>query len=63
MGQTGNDLAEYGNDNIEDASDATLVYRIIDGMRKRGFSEEEIEKISWKNFYDKYNDLIAIKGE
>ena len=56
-------LAEYGNDNIEDASDATLVYRIIDGMRKRGFSEEEIEKISWKNFYDKYNDLIAIKGE
>ncbi len=56
-------LAEYGNDNIEDVSNATLVYNIIDGMRTRGYTEEEIEKISWKNFYDKYHDLIAIKGE
>ena len=56
-------LAEYGNDNIGDASNATLVYKIIDGMRSRGYSEEKIEKISWKNFYDKYNDLLFIKGE
>lgn len=56
-------LSEYGNDNISDVSNATLVYRIVEGMRNRGYSEEKIEKICWKNFYNKYKDLLYIKGE
>lgn len=56
-------LSEYGNDNISDVANATLVYRIVEGMRNRGYSEERIEKICWKNFYNKYKDLLYIKGE
>lgn len=56
-------LSEYGNDNISDVANATLVYRIVEGMRSRGYSEERIEKICWKNFYNKYKDLLYIKGE
>ena len=56
-------LSEYGNDNIEDVANATLTYRIVEGMRNRGYSEERIEKICWKNFYNKYQDLLFIKGE
>lgn len=56
-------LSDYGNDNIMDVANATLVYRIVDVMRERGYSEEKIEKITWSNFYNKYKDLIMIKGE
>ena len=56
-------LSNYGNDNIVDVANATLVYRIVDAMRERGYSEEDIEKITWSNFYNRFKDLIMIKGE
>ena len=56
-------LSDYGNDNINDVSDATLVYRIVDAMRERGYSEVDIEKVTWSNFYNKYKDLIQIKAK
>ncbi len=51
-------LIEFPNSNIEDVSDATKAYRIIEGLRERGYSEEDIEKICYKNFYDRYKDKI-----
>ena len=35
-------LSEFPNSNIVDVPDATKAYRIIDGMRRRGYSEEDI---------------------
>ena len=56
-------LSEFPNDNIIDVPNATKAYRIIEGMRKNGYSEEEIEKICWSNFYHRYQDKIVLKGE
>lgn len=56
-------LSDYGNDNIMDVANATLVYRIVDAMRERGYSDEDINRITWSNFYNKYKDLLYIKGE
>ena len=56
-------LSNYGNDNIVDVANATLVYRIVDAMRERGYTERDIEKITWSNFYNRFKDLIMIKGE
>lgn len=52
-------LSEFPNSNIEEVSDATKAYRIIDGLRDRGYTEEEIEKICYKNFYERFKDKIA----
>ncbi|MDD3107564.1 MAG: membrane dipeptidase [Bacilli bacterium] len=56
-------LSEFPNDNIIDVPDATKAYRIVEGMRKRGYSEEEIEKICWSNFYNRYKNKVVLKGE
>ena len=56
-------LSEFPNDNIVDVPNATKAYRIIDGMRKNGYSEEEINKICWGNFYNRFKDKIMLKGE
>ena len=54
-------LVEFPNSNIQDVSDATLAYRIIEGMRKRGYSEEDIQKICYDNFYSRFQDCIFNK--
>lgn len=51
---------EFPNSNIEEACDATKAYRIIDGLRKRGYSDDEIEKICYTNFYNRYKDKIVL---
>ena len=56
-------LSEFPNDNIIDVPNATKAFRIIDGMRKRGYTEAEIEKICWSNFYNRYKDKVVLKGE
>ncbi len=53
-------LSEFPNSNIEEVSDATKAYRIIDGLRQRGYSEEDIEKICYLNFYNRYKDKIVL---
>lgn len=58
-----NYLSDFPNDNIYDVEDATKAYKILDGMRRRGYSEEEINKVAWDNFYKRYNDKIVLKGE
>ncbi len=51
-------LSEFPNSNIEEVSDATKAYRIIDGLRDRGYTEEEIKKICYNNFYNRFKDKI-----
>ncbi|OLA10435.1 MAG: hypothetical protein BHW12_02715 [Coprobacillus sp. 28_7] len=51
---------EFPNSNIKEVPDATKAYRIIDGLRSRGFSEEEIEKICYSNFVNRYKDKIIL---
>lgn len=56
----GFDFMDYlGDDGFSDAMihevpNATKAYLIIEGMRKRGYSEEVIEKICYSNFMNKY---------
>ena len=52
-------LSEFPNSNIVDVPDATKAYRIIDGMRRRGYSEEDIKKVCYQNFYERYKDKIV----
>ena len=51
---------EFPNSNIKEVPDATKAYRIIDGLRSRGYTEEEIEKICYANFVNRYNDKIML---
>ena len=46
---------DFPNSNIIDVGSAPLAYRIIDGLRSRGYSEVDIEKICYKNFVNKYS--------
>ena len=52
-------LSEFPNSNIVDVPDATKAYRIIDGMRRRGYSEEDIKKVCYDNFYNRFKDKIV----
>lgn len=52
---------DFPNSNISDVGSAPLAYRIIDGLRGRGYSEVDIEKICYKNFVKKYSkNLIKL---
>ena len=51
-------LSEFPNCNISEVSDATMAYKIIDGLRSRKYSEEDIRKICYDNFYNRYGYLV-----
>lgn len=51
---------EFPNSNIYEVSDATKTHRIIDGLRNRGYTEEEIKKICYDNFYNRFKDKIML---
>ena len=51
-------LSEFPNCNISDVPDATQAYKIIDGLRKRNYSEEDIKKICYDNFFNRYGYLV-----
>lgn len=53
-------LSEFPNSNIKDVPSALEAYKIIDGLKNRGYSDEEIDKICYKNFYDRYGDKIKL---
>ncbi|HHX78875.1 MAG TPA: hypothetical protein GX695_03885 [Acholeplasmataceae bacterium] len=54
---------EFENANVLEVPDATKVHLILEGMKKRGYSEEDILKISWDNFYNRYGHKLYFKGE
>ena len=53
-------LSEFPNSNISDVSSASDAYKIIDGLRKRGYNEEDINKMCYENFYNKYKSKIVL---
>lgn len=55
-------LSEFQNSNLNDVKDATCAYRIIEGLESLGLSDEDIEKVTWKNFYNRYKHLVVLKG-
>ena len=54
-------LDDFPNSNLEEVNNATLSYRIIEGLEKIGLSREDIDKICYKNFYNRYKDKIVLK--
>lgn len=54
-------LDDFPNSNITEVNNASLSYRIIEGMKKMGLSQEDINKICYNNFYKRYQDLLYIK--
>ncbi len=53
-------LSEFPNSNIKDVADASLAYRIVEGLKNRGYSEEDVEKMCYNNFYNRYKDKIVL---
>ena len=56
-------LDAFANSNLKDVPDATKVDNIIKGLKKIGLNDEEIDKITWKNFYDRYKDMVVLRGQ
>lgn len=55
-------LDDFANSNLADLSSAPHTYRLINAMREAGFSEVDIEKICYKNFYRRFADKVVLKG-
>ncbi len=55
-------LSDFPNSNLEEVSNASLVYRIVDGLESIGYSKEDINKICFDNFYKRYKDKIVLRG-
>ncbi len=51
-------LSDFPNSNLEAVKDATFSYRIIEGLESIGLNEEEIDKICYKNFYERFKDKV-----
>lgn len=54
---------EFPESNLRDVVDVTRAGLIVEGMRRRGYGEEEIAKICYKNFYNRYQDKIIRRKE
>lgn len=52
-------LDEYENSNIKNVEDVSKVQDIVSSMENRGYSKEEIEKISHKNFKRIINNILG----
>lgn len=48
-------LSEFPNSNIADLPDASKTSRLIEKMQKRGYRHEEIEKICYGNFFNRFH--------
>lgn len=49
---------DFPNSNIKDVGSAPLAYRIIEGLKKRGYNDEDINKICYNNFVNRYSRHI-----
>ena len=54
-------LDDFPNSNLEEVNNASLSYRIVEGLESLGLSRIDIDKICYKNFYDRYKDLLFVK--
>jgi len=55
-------LSDFPNSNLEAVNNATLVYRIAEGLEKRGYNAEDIKKMCYDNFYHRFQDKIMLRG-
>ncbi len=51
------------NENIDEISDQTHLRLLLEGMKKRGFTEFEIQKISYDNVYQKFKNKMICQEE
>lgn len=54
-------LSDFTNSNLEAVKDTTYTYRIIEGLKSIGLTDDEIDKICYRNFYDRYKDKVVLK--
>lgn len=54
-------LDDFPNSNLEEVNNASLSYRIVEGLESLGLSRVDIDKICYNNFYNRYKDLLYIK--
>ena len=45
-----------------EVNNASLVHYLITAMENAGFTSEEINKICYSNFYNRYKDKISMRG-
>jgi len=57
-GDTTNSFTESEDIGAIGIEDTTKAYNIIEIMNKRGYSEEDIQKVSYKNFYRIINEIL-----
>ena len=55
-------LDAFANSNLVDIADATKLDNLIIGLKSIGLNDEEIDKITWSNFYNRYKHLVVLKG-
>ncbi|MDD4000809.1 MAG: membrane dipeptidase [Bacilli bacterium] len=61
----GFDFMDYfpnNQDNLQEIPDITYLDLLIERMRKRGFRDEEIKKIAYDNFHNRYRNKIVYEG-
>lgn len=49
---------DFPNSNLPEVNSAPLAYRIIDGLKKRGYSDEDVNKICYSNFMNRYSKHV-----
>jgi len=54
-------LDDFPNSNLIEVNNASLSYRIIEGLESLGLSRIDIDKICYNNFYNRYKELLYIK--
>ena len=54
-------LSDFPNSNLEAVKDTTYTYRIIEGLKQIGLTDDEIDKVCYRNFYDRYKDKVVFK--
>lgn len=56
------DYLEEENENLLDLPNATFVSKLLDTMLKRGYTNDDIFKITYDNFYRRYQNKIILRG-
>lgn len=55
-------LSDFPNSNLKDVNNASLVHVLIEAMEQAGFTSDEINKICYANFYNRFKDKIIMRG-
>ena len=56
-------LSDFPNSNLKEVNNATLTYRIIEGLEKIGLKDDEIDKICYTNVYKRFGDKVMLRSK